>query len=761
MFSADGTVKRLGSRDSGTLTGRQPLRNANKSPADPVFVTLRWRDELGKSEATRYVTNARSEQDPKLRTLFAKAPGLFIIRGHDLRKFVESTTPTDRYKECAEFLGASRLSLLQDDLYSLKYQITQADRAKERRAAARREVQRVLGESLDPGNDIAVKAWIDRKLVAAGLSPTTTISTVDPAIESLRDRAAEERTRTKLADLEQIISYLDDLLADDDGPKILAPLRQSQQSALKHAALVEASANAQRHDVLSAAISYLKRDDVDTCPVCETPLTETKSGSRAALLDHLEALQRSLAELSDASRTERIAKEASIAHRENVATTVADMKATLRRDDLETIATELRSAYDACALGDNEPILGVIEKLKLVRADAFGRAETARAMNAPTAGPLLQQVLGLIQQREAWLKIASDTESLKTLRDEIETVSVMVNAEVRKFLESNVSALGKDTAKIYNRIQQGAPVTVTVSLRLVAADAADTRKMEMVLDFPTVGDTKPQGYLSDSQLNTLALAFRVAIARRFNPEFPFLILDDVFTSHDAEFRDQAAEMIANELPDVQLLVMTHDDLFARLVQRKVTDRRAEGKWKFLRIATFDLEKGPRFIARQMPEERLIARWDAGEPNGGDLRSWVEEWLENLSRQLGAQFTMRQPTRAHNYAHAEMAEAIRDVLRSRYDMDKVMASIPEFSATISEIVGAVIENEGAHHHDNPYASSDAALEQRFFARIKRLQRYFVCNETGCGGKLGYDERRHRAICQKANCGHVFELKADTW
>jgi len=326
-------------------------------------------------------------------------------------------------------------------------------------------------------------------------------------------------------------------------------------------------------------------------------------------------------------------------------------------------------------------------------------------------------------------------------------------------LQGNIAILATDTAAIYNRIQQDAAVAVSIDIRLTDPDAADARGIDMVLTFPGVGETKPQGYLSDSQLNTLALAFRVAIIRRFNAEFPFVVLDDVLTSHDAEFRDQAAETIVTEFSDLQLMILTHDDMFARLLQDKVTNRGAQANWSFLRIATFDLMNGPRFLEQVTTEETITAAWNRGERAAGAMRSHVEQWLEKTCRALGARFRMRNALHPYDYNHWELATTLQQVLKEKYDSDTVMSGVPEFSATVAEIVNAVIENEGAHSHDNPYGGTDVAMERRFFGRFKRLERYFRCG--ACGGKLTYRESSRHAACVSEKCGMVFELRATPW
>ena len=54
--------------------------------------------------------------------------------------------------------------------------------------------------------------------------------------------------------------------------------------------------------------------------------------------------------------------------------------------------------------------------------------------------------------------------------------------------------------------------------------------------------------LSESHLNSLAIALFLAMAETFNEQLGFLVLDDVINSFDVEHRGRLAELLADGFP---------------------------------------------------------------------------------------------------------------------------------------------------------------------------------------------------------------------
>jgi hypothetical protein len=72
----------------------------------------------------------------------------------------------------------------------------------------------------------------------------------------------------------------------------------------------------------------------------------------------------------------------------------------------------------------------------------------------------------------------------------------------------------------------------------------------------------PLGNYSEGHLDSLGLCIFLAFIKRFNKDLPLIVLDDVLTSIDAGHRMKAAQLISTEFKGSQLIITTHDELWA-------------------------------------------------------------------------------------------------------------------------------------------------------------------------------------------------------
>ena len=93
-------------------------------------------------------------------------------------------------------------------------------------------------------------------------------------------------------------------------------------------------------------------------------------------------------------------------------------------------------------------------------------------------------------------------------------------------------------------------------------------------------------YLSESQLNSFGLAVFLASAQHFNPEFKFLLLDDVVNSLDGYKRPQLITVLKRYFSEYQVLLLTHDSVWRDRLYRELPT------WKRLHFKRFDFGLGP-------------------------------------------------------------------------------------------------------------------------------------------------------------------------
>ena len=148
-------------------------------------------------------------------------------------------------------------------------------------------------------------------------------------------------------------------------------------------------------------------------------------------------------------------------------------------------------------------------------------------------------------------------------------------------------------------------------------------EIKILIDFaPNRKRVKPSTYLSDSQMHTLALAFRVAAIRELNEKIRFLVLDDIFTSYDVENRRNLIQFIDELSSEHQVIVTSHDRLFIRYLKGLAT----RDNWNYQNLIKSENDFGPRFEDCVPEEEKIKELWKLGYSAANEIRIVQESWL---------------------------------------------------------------------------------------------------------------------------------------
>ncbi|WP_281323446.1 AAA family ATPase [Flavobacterium aestivum] len=87
---------------------------------------------------------------------------------------------------------------------------------------------------------------------------------------------------------------------------------------------------------------------------------------------------------------------------------------------------------------------------------------------------------------------------------------------------------------------------------------------------PPINLGRPQSFLNEAKLTAIALSIRFAIidAKYLPDASKILVFDDLLVSLDMGNRDIVLEIILNEFPEYQIILMTHDRMFYELAKHK-------------------------------------------------------------------------------------------------------------------------------------------------------------------------------------------------
>jgi len=304
------------------------------------------------------------------------------------------------------------------------------------------------------------------------------------------------------------------------------------------------------------------------------------------------------------------------------------------------------------------------------------------------------------------------------------------------------------TNEIYRQIQGDR--AVPIRLELPPEEDSNQQRLNLVIDFaPNRTSVQPSGYLSDSQIHSVALAFRLAAIKQFNDAAPIIVLDDIVTSYDADHRRAIAGVIADRCGDCQVIITTHDELFFRYLK----DQLRSAEWQFAQITKFDAKFGPRFSDHKVTHDMIEARWEFGESAGNEMRQAEEEWLLDICRAFGVTIRIRSLEKPHSYERAELASALASFFKQ---VKLTPLRVPGVNNRfLDSLQQGVIENFASHFQNALYGNVSIGDEKKRWDEFWAFKNQFVCPVCG-RTKFKRPQGVNKPICAHEACEAQFEF-----
>jgi len=768
MFSKDGTLERLGQRAINNQAGPVALaHNLAEEAKIESAVTIGIISGKDAVNGSRPATGARRPIPALAATVnacFAVPP---IIRGHALRTFVEIHTPEQRYADVANWLQLGPLVEVQKNIRALRAQIKAA--AEDETALQRVDAQlaRETAQVVKAWDSAAVLAHANTSVLAP-LDPALALAAPavdDPAYFELEARAKAEENKIGLAGLRQIRNAAAALWAEatdaESGETIVngaIPIFDATVATLSAAESKETEERGKAASTVFQALwkaaEPLFAEGVpapDVCPVCATPVADTAAGSPETIREHI---AKHLEELADYAAAKKALDEARTAatkaHTQLVAALpgliglLGDGEATLKTD---LIAYQAGVAgWPQSAVPASADIVPAIAKLLATLDQAI--ADIASKQGDHTyikAKAKIDRLLELQAERDLGLRTRDE---LVKLSDALTAQAATVSAEIRKKVQALLDKLQTPMNDIYKLIQ-GAGAT-PIRLELPAEDDTNQQRLNLLIDFAkNRTGVQPGGYLSDSQIHSLALALRMAAIKQFNAGAPVIALDDIVTSYDADHRRTIASLIASRFGDCQILITTHDERFFNYLK----DQLEAKTWHFTRIIGLDPAYGPRFADHKVSDEMIEARWANGQSAANEMRQAEEEWLLGMCRDFGVSVRIRPLEKAYSYERSELALALAGLLKdAKLEPTLVPGVNNRFLASLAK---GEIENFGSHFQDGPYGDGSIGDEKARWEEFKAFRSQFACKKCN-RTKFQRPFTLKRPVCAHGGCEAQFEF-----
>ena len=741
-FSPDATLERLGQRAGQSQAGPGALEHikAGVSGVTPQ-VGFKFRHGVTNLGDTRRIPDGREVPDAAKLVLSAiKVP--FVTHGYELRGFVEATAE-QRYREIASWFSLDSLLALQRNLRTLQRQVKAKADSQTEVTERLHDLRRATSNGVSTWDAVKVCDWFNGHVLSK-LDPSLVlgeISEADNIFPVLTQRMREEEKRIGVATLKALIKQIDALTTsiNDSAEETPGLIGSFERSGSDYALAIENEASERYrasqsifNDVWSKAELLFDKEDHDfnACPICDTEFGSTPHRSRDAVRISLTDKLAMLTSYRRAEKTLRSAKQqlsqdsqALITALEGLCTGLVDADRESDSESALAYLEELRTWHHNLPLPNSESLEREVLSARQSLNDARQQLEEQQGEN--TYANAHKIVTQLIQVRKDLIRICRTKEELRKLLGELVNQASTIEATINRRIEGLLSQLESDVDALYKKIQ-GVSLNGPSLLRLQLAEgsAANQQQVRLVVDYAeNRKGVAPSGYLSDSQIHTVALSLRLAAIRSFNSGAPIIVLDDVVTSYDADHRKSMAAALAEEFEDFQIVLVTHDEQFFELLQ----DHLPEAKWAFRRITHIDPCFGPVFSDHRTPDEEIERKLDVGEPAGEEIRKSQEEWLLRTCRDFGVEVVIRPIDRPYQYDRNELATALHNFLKAKDLMPPEVSGIS--NPFLISLQRGVVENFASHFSDNPYRSTSGGDEKTRWNEFRYFRDSFVCPNCG--------------------------------
>jgi hypothetical protein len=693
-----------------------------------------------------------------------------IIRGYSLRHFVEDQTPEVRYAEVAQWLQLTPLVEVQRNLRLLRQQVKADAEDNAPKALIDAQISRATSRIISTWDETAVLAFANGLL--SPLDANLKLVVLDRANSgyvTLVERAEEEDKEFGIAGLRQLAVAIGAVYAEEKDEQsgkieIKGAIAAFEGAVAKKRAAEELEAS-EKSKAASAIFSKvwtaaepLFKDGAppfENCPICDTPIAETTAGSRQGIHDHIRKHQAELAAYAAAKEAlDKATNELAATHNSVIANlAVLQPLVPQTAADLLLLVTEYAASIDQWTDGRAPHGTSVKAALLAALAALDSRiSDIQKRQGEETYAKALAKIDNLLEIKEQEQLRARTSEELGKLLLALNEQATFVSTEIRKNVQTLLDSLREPTNDLYKSIQ--GKDAVPIRLELPPEDDTNQQRLSLLIDFsPNRQAVPPSGYLSDSQIHSLALSLRLAAIRTFNSGAPIAILDDIVTSYDADHRRAIAGMIAEELTDLQVIVTTHDQRFFSYLK----DQLPPATWSFTQIIRLEREYGPRFSDHKISDEMIEARWADGQSAANEMRQAEEEWLLERCREFGAEIRIREVDRAYSYDRGELALALAMFLKhAGLTPPEVPGVKNRFLASLQK---GEVENFGSHFQDGPYGDGSIGDERARWAEFVFFRGHFVCpacNRT----RFKRPQALSKPVCAHDRCETQFQFKATT-
>lgn len=766
-FALTGSIGRLaGAGMRGVSLAKHGPHVHKRDDASASYVELTVRDTATSKVAklTRNVAKPTevilTPESPEMRSLILEAqrhPELTLSR-REIIKYVVSK-PADRAQEVQALLQLDRLDAFRKMLKTASGKTSsEFKNAKQEKEAAEQAFKSHLGIAQLLESELTKE--INARRATINLDPFEAITIDTDFLAGSKTVKPDSTVNVKAATIEidsavQSIAHFDELsIAYSDLVDKLAALADDPTSLdiIRHRGLVE------------KGVDSLESNN---CPLCDvewesfealtTHLTEKLARSEAAKLLHTSVLEAGSAYKSQLRGLRELIRRVT-----PIATSHADDELPLlltawadeiteaigKLDNFENIVAGTDSLSEKTFKADPD----VTTKLEFLKTKLHGLPDQSQEQDARTF---------LTVAKERWSRVriartaAAKSEAVSETATNVYESYCIVTDNALTALYNSVEA---EFSNYYQRVNSDDEGKFKAQLVPTAGS------LDLKVDFYGQGMFPPTAYHSEGHQDGMGVCLYLALVKRLlGNKFRYAVLDDVVMSIDKNHRRQFCELLIQEFPDVQFIITTHDEIWARQMQSAgLITSRAQA-----RFYGWTVDNGP--LAEQNDIwERIEADLEADDVPAAahKLRRRLEAAAADIADSIGGKVPFHADG---NYALSELLDAVKGKHRDLLKM--AAASARSWSNTVEEGKVAdlqtqrskVIPDQQAEMwiinplvHNNDWATSTVADFRPVLEACQNFLNLFTCENDDCGSWInasGVSPEALRCKCGQYNINLV--------
>lgn len=767
LFSLDGSVEHLGKGSADSERGGKHalphvLAEASEIPSQ-ILVTLKNSELKREISITRPVKTGRLDTIPvELNEVIAKSPAHRVLRQHDLRRFVVDMDPRQKYSEISRWLGLEHLEEILAQLTTTQNDLIGANPNREITERLR-DIKESTGSEVLENDPKAIFCWAGRQIQKYLTNPTTIKSLEDlnnqiKKLEEFRDQLnIQLNVTSRLADAKKNLEGSQLILLDKESGALnicrqnLTQLKNANDEILR---LRESTKEAVFQDVWVSSKQLLESGTIVNCPVCLTPWNETGVGSQKNACVHISSSLSLLTRYSDAQTRFGNLHEEFQGNLKKLMTILRKAQPNVNALSLEKISsdiTRLETMIDE--ISSDDEILSKADQYnlwfqqfeKLFSVNLMGELKKIITEEIPDRTDEIQNLIDRLKKLETALirleQLDEEAKAYLQVTEEFDKIAGVIRSRTGDLVNSIIQSLKADVIRIFKKIQ----VTDAIPDIIIEQNSTDKTILLRVNFHSDDRRVPPAGYLSESQLNTLGLAIFICSVKMFNRDFPFLVLDDVVSSYDAEHRARIVDVIAEDLSDFQVFLTTHDELFYNSLKVRLNDK----GWLFDRISGWAIESGPKKQSDVMNDGHIQNLITGGDPKiaGNALRQYIEEWLDKKCADYEVHTVHKRPFKEFDRTIYDFWDPFLVKIKGLKEgfFENQIKNEPCFERFKSHSM----LNYYSHYQGNPYAWGGMGDVEYVFKEFKEFQKLFNC--FSCKKPLKYDHDANKLYC---TCGQQF-------